>query len=122
MTRVVKMGLLVTTTIVRGGIGGCELLAPTFVAGIVESQPIDVATRRTIRVLGVRHLVQSALEAAAPRPDVVRVGMTIDALHLLTMVAYGLGASDPARRRLARTDAVVASAFALSGLLAIAHR
>lgn len=119
MTRVVRKRVVLTSSLMRGCLGGCQLLAPALVAGAIEDQPIDAATRSVIRVLGARHLVQAALEVAAPRAGVVRFGAVIDVLHAASMVALARKGSKPASRQLARIDAIGASVFALSGMLAI---
>lgn len=122
MTRVVRTRLVLTSSIIRGCLGSCELLVPALIAGGVADQPIDTSTQRVIRVLGARHIAQAALQVAVPRRGVVRLGVAIDALHCASMVAYALSRAEPSHRRLARTDAVIASVFALTGNLALRSR
>lgn len=110
------------SSVARGCLGGVQLLAPTLLAHLVVDQPIDPVTRLVIRVLGARQLAQAAVSLGAPRPGVVRVGQAVDGLHGLSMVALGWKTSEPVHRRLARTDAVLASLFVLSGNLALRHR
>jgi hypothetical protein len=73
--------------------------------------PADTATLIVVRVLGLRHLVQSALCGADDRR---RKGAVVDLVHALSMAALAAGARR--HRRLAATDACVALAFAGSGL------
>lgn len=73
--------------------------------------PADPATLIVVRVLGLRHLVQSALCGADDRR---RKGAVVDLVHALSMAALAAGARR--HRRLAATDACVALAFAGSGL------
>lgn len=121
MTRVARTRLALTSSIIRGCIGGCELLVPALIAGRGENQPINTATRRVIRVLGARQIAQAALEVAVPRSGVVRLGVAIDAMHCASMVAFAMRRAEPAHRQLARTDAMVASVFVLSGMLALGN-
>ncbi|MDQ6783184.1 MAG: hypothetical protein M3063_07040 [Actinomycetota bacterium] len=71
------------------------------------------ASRRVVRVLGARHLAEAGLEARHG-PGVRRAGGAVDLLHAVT--AVGFGVADRRWRRPALADAVVASAFAATGL------
>jgi hypothetical protein len=67
-------------------------------------------------VLGTRHLVQAALTAVVPRPDVAAIGGQVDAVHTASMLL--LAAVSRAGRRAALTDALTEAAFAAAGLSA----
>lgn len=100
----------------RAAWGTLQVLAPGLIAARFAGRPPDRRERRVIRVLGVRQLVQAVGSGRAPTYPMLALGVEIDCLHGASMV--GLGLVDRARRRLALVDAVVASTFALSGLVA----
>ena len=74
------------------------------------------------RVLGVRHLIQSGLTAAAlraaePDPSLpLGLGAAVDVLHAMTMV--GLALVDRGARRVALADTGVEVALAAAGTFA----
>ena len=68
--------------------------------------------RRVVRVLGVRHLVQSALEVRVPQVAPVW-WIAVDALHAVS--ALGVATVSGPWRRVAVIDAVVAGGFAAAG-------
>jgi hypothetical protein len=72
--------------------------------------PSDRLGTTTLRVLGVRELVQSAVTLAAPRPAVVRAGAVIDALHVLSMLPVAVASRR--YRRPALTSAAATTAWA----------
>jgi hypothetical protein len=76
------------------------------------------------RVLGVRHLVQAGLTAAALRTEPgsrvpLVLGATVDVLHASTMV--GLALVDRGARRAALADTGIELALAAAGGLAAAR-
>ena len=78
--------------------------------------------RAVARVLGVRHLVQAGLTAAALRAGpggryALAGGTAVDALHATTMI--GLALADRGARRVALADTGVELALATAGGLAI---
>lgn len=73
----------------------------------------ELASRRVVRVLGARHLVEAGVEARHGGA-VRRAGGVVDLIHAVTAVGFGL--ADGRWRRPALADAVVASAFAAAGL------
>ena len=78
----------------------------------------DARARRVARVLGVRHLVQAALTAAAEQTDpgspvALGGGAVVDLLHAASMLA--LGAADGRVRRTALADAALETALAAAG-------
>lgn len=78
--------------------------------GIDES-----ASRRVLRLLATRHLVQAAVEAWRG-PTVVRAGAAVIAVHACTAMAFGM--ADRRWRRPSLIDAAVAAGFAYLGLRA----
>ncbi|PRY12054.1 hypothetical protein [Kineococcus rhizosphaerae] len=61
------------------------------------------------RVLGARHLAQALVTGAFPRRTVLLAGAAGDAAHGASMLA--LARLDPARRRVALLDALVATGW-----------
>ena len=109
-------------TLVRAGYGVALLCAPQVLIGLTGG----TGPRRACavaRVLGVRHLVQAGVTAAALRsepgsPYVVAGGAAVDVLHASTMV--GLALVDRGARRVALADTGVELALATAGgLIAI---
>lgn len=88
------------------------LAAPHVVLAVSHGDdPHDRAARRVLRILGCRHLAQTAVELAGPRPAVQYLGAGVDGIHALT--SAGLAALDRRWRRSAVIDAAVASGFAV---------
>ncbi|KMO73256.1 hypothetical protein [Mycolicibacterium chubuense] len=102
-----------TVEIFRAAWGAALLIAPERVLNATHSAPVDAASRVVTRVLGARHLVQAALSGLRPDPDVLAMGVWVDAVHALT--ASLLAASDPRRARAGYTDAVIAGGWAVAG-------
>ena len=93
---------------VRAGYGTMLLLAPRPAIRLVTGRVPSHGTCRVARVLGIRHLIQAALTAAAPRPEVFAIGGRVDAVHTASML---LAAVRPAGRRVALADALVEAAL-----------
>ncbi|MEZ0491285.1 hypothetical protein AB2L28_03445 [Kineococcus sp. TBRC 1896] len=72
------------------------------------------------RVLGVRHLAQAALTGASPGRTVLVLGAVGDAAHAASMLA--LARVDPARRRVALVDAVLALGWGAASALSSGGR
>jgi len=91
---------------------GCLLLVVP--SGLIG--PLGLSSDRramtTMRVLGLRHLVQAA--AVEGRGQRVRGGVLVDLLHGVSMLL--LACFDARRRKAALLDACVAFAFAAGGL------
>ncbi len=100
---------------VRGGWGGLELVAPGAAARLCGLR-LDQRAGRVARVLGARQLVQALVTVAVPTTAVRRLGVGVDALHAVSMIA--LAGVDSRRRRTAVTEAVIAVTFAATGVLA----
>ncbi len=100
-------GLLV----VRAGWAVVLLSAPGVVIRTLGGVD-ETASRRVLRVLGVRHLLEAVVEARRG-PTVRRAGAVVDLVH--SMTAVGFGVADRRWRRPALADAAVASGFAVAG-------
>ena len=92
-------------------------------AGAAQPRPSRPACR-VARVLGVRHLVQAGLTAAAARaepgsPVPLALGAAVDVLHASTMA--GLALVDRGARRVALADTAVEVALAAAGVVAAAQ-
>ncbi len=99
---------------IRGGLGAAQLLVPGGASRPLTGAPADRRTRRTVRVLGGRQLVQAVGTGADPTATVLAVGAAVDVVHGLTMVV--LAVVDRRRRRVALGDALIAAAFACVGV------
>jgi hypothetical protein len=118
-------------TLVRAGYGMALLCAPGLLIKLtgdpVTGQSPGAAQPRpsrracgVARVLGVRHLVQAGLTAAAVRaepgsPVPLALGAAVDVLHASTMV--GLALVDRGARRVALADTGIELALAAAGAL-----
>jgi hypothetical protein len=102
--------------VIRAGYGLALLLAPGPLIRLATGRPPSRRTCWTARVLGARHLVQTALTAAAPQPAVFAVGGQVDTLHATSMLL--LAAVSRSGRRAALTDALTEAAFAAVGFAA----
>lgn len=96
---------------VRFGWGSLLLLRPQPVLAVVTGRPATPAGRRILRVLAARHLVQAAIGTKRHTKTVLTVNAAVDGLHALSC---GLAALNPAVRRAALADGLVASAFCLA--------
>ncbi len=65
------------------------------------------------RILGARQLTQAVLSGARPSPEVLAMGVWVDAVHGLT--ALGLAAVSPSRTGVGLGDAAAALGWALAG-------
>ena len=88
--------------------GGCLLAAPAMLPQRLLAERTDRTTRRVIRLLGVRHLVQGVgiLALGAPAR---RLGIVADLIHLVSLLPIGAVSG---RHRLCRADAAVEAALA----------
>jgi hypothetical protein len=101
---------------VRAAYGAALVLLPGPVIWLATGQWPGRRARRVALVLGIRHLTQAALTAAAPEPAVLAIGGQADAVHAASMLL--LAAVSPAGRRAALTDALTETAFAAVGFAA----
>ena len=100
----------------RAAYGAALVLVPGPVIWLATGQLPSRRARRVAQVLGIRHLVQAALTAAAPERAVLAIGGRVDAVHAASMLL--LAAVSPAGRRAALTDALTEAAFAAAGFSA----
>ena len=97
----------------RAAYGAALVLAPGPVIWLATGQRPGRRARRVAQVLGIRHLIQAALTAAAPEPAVLATGGQVDAVHATSMLL--LAAVSRGGRRAAVTDALTEAAFAVAG-------
>jgi hypothetical protein len=96
----------------RAGYGAALLLAPGPVIRLATGRTPTRRAGAVARLLGARHLVQAALTAAFPGPAAFTLGAQVDGVHAASMLA--LAAISPQARRIALTDALPETAFALA--------
>ena len=102
--------------VVRVGYGVAVVVAPRRMQRLMGLAPgghADPTTTAVARVLGARQVAQGLLSGVAPSPEVLALGVWVDTLHLLSMVA--LAGLDPRRTRVGLTDAAVAGTFVALG-------
>jgi hypothetical protein len=97
----------------RGAWGAALLVAPDRVLGSVHGLQADTKSRVVARVLGARQLTQAVLSGLRPSPEVLAMGVWVDAVHALT--AIGLAVVDPDRARAGATDTAIAGLWATAG-------
>jgi len=100
---------------VRALFGAALLLSPATVLHDVPHRRIDGRARAFARLLGIRHLLQAAGADRHPTRGWVLAGATVDGTHAASMIM--LARWRPDRRRLALTNAGVATLLALGGLV-----
>jgi hypothetical protein len=100
----------------RVGYGAALVLMPGTTIFLATGRLPGKRTRQVVQVLGARHLAQTALTAAAPRPGVFAIGWQVDAVHAASMLL--LAAVSRACRSAALTDALTEAAFAAAGFSA----
>jgi hypothetical protein len=98
--------------VVRVGYGVAVVVAPRRVQRLLGIAP-DGPTTAVARVLGARQVAQGLLSGVAPGPEVLALGVWVDSLHSLSMVA--LAGLDRRRARAGLTDALLAGSFAALG-------
>lgn len=98
--------------LVRGAWGLVVILRPGPVLSAVDTGG-DRAMVVVGRVLGARHLTQAVLSGARPSPEVLAMGVWVDAVHALTALA--LAALSPSRTAAGLADAVGAGGWAIAG-------
>lgn len=99
--------------LVRAGWGAAMLIAPRQVMTHVHHVRVDTKSIAIARILGARHLTQAALSGFRPSPEVLAMGVWVDAVHAIT--ALGLAMLDRSRTRAAVTDTAVAGLWAGTG-------
>lgn len=96
----------------RGAWGAALLLAPRFVLERVTHVRVDTKSLVIARILGARQLTQALLSGVSPSPEVLAMGVWVDAVHSATAVA--LAGLDHDRARAGLLDATIAAGW--SGL------
>lgn len=98
----------------RTGLGLFALARPDDLLRITRTHDVSTATRRGVRILGARYLVQSVGGLVLRRPWTARADAAVDLTHAASMV--GLAGLSQRHRRLAITSAAMATGFALLDL------
>lgn len=93
------------------------VLAPGPAIQLCTGRPPSRRVCLVARALGVRHLIQAALSAAAPRPEVLALGGQVDTVHTASMLM--VAAVSRAGRRAALTDALAEAVLAVAGSRAV---
>ncbi len=98
--------------LVRASWGAAMLVAPR---QVMEAASVRVDSKSVLigRILGARHLTQAVLSGVRPSPEVLAMGVWVDAVHALT--ALGLAAVDRDRARAGLTDSAIAGVWAGAG-------
>ena len=107
------------TEILRAGWGLALLAVPGPVLRHVHGVRVDRRSLIVARVLGARHLTQAVLSGVDPSPEVLAMGVWVDAAHGAS--AVGLAAVDHTRVRAGLLDAGLALTWALAGYRALRH-
>ncbi len=110
------MSALRPVDVARLGLGAAALARPGLFLRLTKgaSDRVGRAERVTVRILGVRYILQSGTGLASGRPWVRDADAAIDLVHAATMVA--LAAIAPTHRRLALLSAATAIGFAAADL------
>ncbi|KDE98132.1 hypothetical protein Y900_004025 [Mycolicibacterium aromaticivorans JS19b1 = JCM 16368] len=104
----------------RAGWGLALLVAPRAVMETVHRIEVDTKSVVVARILGARHLTQALLSGWRPSPEVLAMGVWVDAVHAMT--AVGLAAVDRSRARAGLTDAAAATVWAGAGYHDLSQR
>jgi len=99
--------------LLRAAWGAALLVAPRRVMDNVHQVKVDTKSVVIARILGARQLTQAALSGLRPSPEVLAMGVWVDAVHALT--ALGLAGADRSRARAGLTDTAVAGLWAGAG-------
>lgn len=99
--------------------GGALLFAPRVVLERVHHVQVDATTVAVARILGARHLTQAALSGINPSPEVLAMGVWVDAAHAAS--AVGLAVADRSRARAGLTDTAVAGIWGVAGYRDLAN-
>jgi hypothetical protein len=106
--------------LIRAAYGTTLILVPGPMIQLATGRVPSRRACQVARVLGARHLAQTALTAVAGRPSAFAAGAGIDALHASSMLF--LAAADGSLRRAALADALAESTFAAGGFSVSAQR
>jgi hypothetical protein len=105
--------------IARGAWGAALLLRPADVLHAADGLTVDPRSTVVTRVLGARHVSQAVLSGVSPSPDVLAMGVWVDAAHAVCSLA--LATSDRPRTRAGLVDAAVAALWAGLGYRDLAN-
>ena len=97
----------------RAAWGAALLFGPRQVMTNVHHLTVDSKSVVIARILGARHLTQAALSGLRPSPEVLAMGMWVDAVHSSTALALAI--IDRSRARAGLTDAAVAGFWSAAG-------
>jgi hypothetical protein len=100
--------------VARASYGAALVLAPGVLIYLATGRFPGSRARRVARLLGARHLVQAAVAAFVPAPDVFVLGAEVDAVHAVSMAL--LAPAGGAAGRAATLDMLAEGAFAAAGL------
>jgi hypothetical protein len=105
--------------VARAAYGLALVASPRRVVALLGGPHGGLAPVVVARVLGVRHLLQSAITTLVPGRRIEYLAVMTDTLHAASDVI--IASTDDARvdrrwRRVARCDAVLAAAFAVAGV------
>jgi hypothetical protein len=100
----------------RASYGVALVMVPGPAIMLVTGRLPGRRARRVARLLGARHLVQAALNAAAPFPGMFTAGAAVDALHATSMLM--LATVGRSAHEAALMDAVIEGLFAGAGFSA----
>jgi hypothetical protein len=97
----------------RASYGVALVMAPGLVSYLATGRFPSRRVRRAAQLLGARHLIQAAISAAVPVPDVFELGAAVDTVHAASMVmlAPASGTAWPA----VLLDALAEAVFAATG-------
>lgn len=94
--------------------GAALLVRPGTLLGDLDGHPAGDGLVVAARVLGARNMLQSVMEARFRQPVVRRAGAIVDAIHVVSMLAFA--ATGGERRRPALLSAAVAGALCIEEL------
>ena len=99
--------------LIRTSYGAALVLAPGVLIYLATGRTPSHRARRVAQLLGARHLVQAAVTAFVPVPDVFALGAEVDAVHAASMVL--VAPAGGAAGRAAALDTLAEAAFAAAG-------
>lgn len=77
-------------SIARLGWGAALLVRPRTVSGLAEGHPAGKKVAIAARILGARHIMQTAAERRWPASGLRRVGAAIDGIHAVVMTGVAV--------------------------------
>jgi hypothetical protein len=98
-------------SLLRACYGGALLAAPDRLAGQLAGGRLTTATRRSMRILAARQLVEAAVCAVRPTRSVLRLEADVDVVHAATMAVMAVATRHRSSRRAAALNVATATAF-----------